>query len=131
MRIVPHIRMKRWPILLLLLVFLLPADVAAQAARVLGRVTDGVGNPVAGAVVVLVPADSGRLALTTATGATGGFEFPAVQPGAYTLRAERAGFAAREQAVTVEAGRVTSTIVRLQGSGRGRTSERVTVRREG
>ncbi|HWK88747.1 MAG TPA: carboxypeptidase-like regulatory domain-containing protein [Longimicrobium sp.] len=121
--------MSRSSILLLALACLLPAGAAAQAARVLGRVTDGVGNPVAGAVVTLVPADSGRATLTTASGPTGGFELRGVQPGDYTVRAERAGFAAREQAVTVRPDRITTTVVRLRASGRGgRASAEVAAR---
>ncbi|HEU0015121.1 MAG TPA: carboxypeptidase-like regulatory domain-containing protein [Longimicrobium sp.] len=123
MRIVPRNRMLRPSILLLAVcACLLPDHAAAQAARVLGRVTDGVGNPVVGATVTLVPVDSGRAPVTTATGPTGGFEFAAVPPGAYRLRAEGDGYAVREQTVMVEPGRVTSTVVRLQGSRRGRAS---------
>lgn len=89
---------------------------AAQDARVLGRVTDGVGNPVANAAITLVAA--GGAAQTTVSGATGGFQFQAVAPGTYTLRAERPGFAAQEQRITVRAGRVVTPVVRLSGAGR-------------
>jgi hypothetical protein len=89
---------------------------AAQDARVLGRVTDGVGNPVASAAITLVA--EGGAAQTTVSGATGGFQFQAVAPGTYTLRAERGGYGPREQRITVRAGRVVTPVVRLSGSGR-------------
>jgi hypothetical protein len=89
---------------------------AAQDARVLGRVTDGVGNPVANAAITLV-ADGGA-AQSTVSGATGGFQFQAVPAGTYTLRAQRDGYGVREQRITVRAGRVVTPVVRLSGSGR-------------
>jgi hypothetical protein len=92
------------------------ARLAAQDARVLGRVTDGVGNPVANAAITLV-ADGGA-ALSTVSGQGGGFQFQAVAPGTYTLRAQRDGYGVREQRITVRAGRVVTPVVRLSGSGR-------------
>lgn len=91
-------------------------ELAAQDARVLGRVTDGVGNPVANAAITLV-ADGGA-AQSTVSGATGGFQFQAVPAGTYTLRAQRDGYGVREQRITVRAGRVVTPVVRLSGSGR-------------
>lgn len=90
---------------------------AAQDARVLGRVTDGVGNPVAQARVTLV-GEGGAAAQTTTSGASGGFQFSGVAPGTYTLRAVREGFAVREQRVTVRAGRVATPVVRLSTAAR-------------
>jgi protocatechuate 3,4-dioxygenase beta subunit len=90
---------------------------AAQDARVLGRVTDGVGNPVAQATVTLV-GEGGAAARATTSGASGGFQFSGVAPGTYTLRAVRQGFAVREQRVTVRAGRVATPVVRLSTAGR-------------
>ena len=91
---------------------------AAQDARVLGRVTDGVGNPVANAAITLVAEGGGAAAQSTVSGQTGGFQFQAVPPGTYTLRAERNGYGVREQRITVRAGRVVTPVVRLSGSGR-------------
>jgi len=85
-----------------------------QAARVLGRVTDGVGNPVAEARVALVPEDTAAQRHETVSGATGGFQFVGVAPGAYTLRAARDGFAAQERRIAVRPGQVVSQVVRLQ-----------------
>jgi protocatechuate 3,4-dioxygenase beta subunit len=90
---------------------------AAQDARVLGRVTDGVGNPVAQATVTLVGAD-GSAGKATTSGASGGFQFEGVAPGVYTLRAAREGFAVREQRITVRPGRVVTPVVRLPTAGR-------------
>lgn len=90
---------------------------AAQDARVLGRVTDGVGNPVAQASVTLV-GENGAAAQATTSGPSGGFQFQGVAPGTYTLRAVREGFAVREQRITVRAGRVATPVVRLSTPGR-------------
>lgn len=87
-----------------------PAE--GQAARVLGRVTDGVGNAVAEARVTLL-AEGGAAAHETVSGATGGFQFGGVAPGVYTLRATRDGFGVQERRVTVRPGQVVSQVVRL------------------
>lgn len=92
-------------------------DLAAQDARVLGRVTDGVGNPVAQATVTLV-AETGGAGQATTSGQSGGFQFQGVAPGTYTLRARRDGFAVREQRITVRAGRVVTPVVRLSSTAR-------------
>jgi hypothetical protein len=91
---------------------------AAQDARVLGRVTDGLGNPVPNAAVTLVADSNEAAAQTAVSGPTGGFQFQAVAPGTYTLRAVRDGFAAREQRITVRPGRVVTPVVRLSTAGR-------------
>lgn len=93
------------------------APAGGQAARVLGRVTDGVGNPVAQARVTLVPQDVDTRAHETVSGSTGGFQFGDVAPGTYTLRAARDGFAVQERRITVRPGQVVSQVVRLR-SGR-------------
>lgn len=90
---------------------------AGQDARVLGRVTDGVGNPVAQATVTLV-GENGAAAQTATSGPSGGFQFQGVAPGTYTLRAVRQGFEVREQRVTVRAGRVATPLVRLDAAER-------------
>jgi protocatechuate 3,4-dioxygenase beta subunit len=110
------VRRMLWMVLVVAAVFGGTQGLAAQDARVLGRVTDGVGNPVANAAVTLV-ADGGA-AQTTVSGQGGGFQFQAVAPGTYTLRAERNGYGVREQHITVRAGRVVTPVVRLSGGGR-------------
>ena len=101
---------------------------AAQGARVLGRVTDGVGNPVADARVTLVPDDTGTARHETTSGQTGGFQFGGVAAGTYTLRVARDGFPAREQRVTVREGQVVSQVVRLRA---GRAAQTVAARAQG
>lgn len=92
------------------------AGTAVQDARVLGRVTDGIGNPVAQATVTLVREDGAAQATTS--GQSGGFQFQGVAPGTYTLRAQRDGYAVREQRITVRAGRVVTPVVRLSTAAR-------------
>ena len=87
---------------------------AAQAGRVVGRVTDSTGRPVRGADVVLVAADSTAApARRETTGDTGGFEFSAVRPGAYTLRASGAGYRERVLRVELAPAGLESVIARL------------------
>lgn len=87
---------------------------AQDTARIVGRVTDGAGNAVAGARVVLVAPEAASPAVSTTTGETGGFQFAGLSAGTYTVRAERPGFAAREQRVTVEAGERLTVVARLR-----------------
>jgi hypothetical protein len=102
------------PVLLLMWMLLSAGQGAAQEpGRVVGRITDGAGNPVRGATLVLVSdADSSRS--TATSGETGGFEFARVAAGTYTLRAERPGFATRTTRVTVEPGERETVIARLR-----------------
>jgi hypothetical protein len=93
-----------------------------MAARVLGRVTDGVGNPVAEARVALVAQGAQAPAHETVSGQTGGFQFGEVAPGTYTLRATRDGYTVQERRVTVRPGQVVSQVVRLL---RGRADRQV------
>ena len=86
---------------------------AAQAGRVIGRVTDGVGNAVPDARVALVAADSSAGVRSETTGETGGFEFAPVAPGTYTLRVERAGYRVREMRVDLRPGGREMLIARL------------------
>ena len=96
------VRLGGWRVAAVLLGLLATAgSAAAQAGRVVGRVTDATGRPVRGASVVLVAADSASApARREVTGDTGGFDFAAVRPGVYTLRATGAGY--REQVLRVE-----------------------------
>lgn len=98
---------------LLLVLVMAGIATAQEPGRVVGRVTDGAGNPVKGAAVELV-ADAGGARATATSGETGGFEFAGVAVGAYTLRAEGAGFAAYTSRVTVAAGERKTVIARLR-----------------
>ena len=87
---------------------------AAQAGRVVGRVTDAAGRPVPGASVVLVAADSTLAPVRReVTGETGGFDFSAVQPGVYTLRASGTGYRERAMRVELAPAELESVIARL------------------
>lgn len=86
---------------------------AQEPARVVGRVTDGLGNPVKGATLELVDDRDGTRA-TTASGETGGFEFARLPAGVYTLRAERTGFRERSTRVAVAAGERRTVVTRLR-----------------
>lgn len=90
------------------------APVEGQAARVLGRVTDGVGNPVPQARVALVAEGAQAPAHETVSGQTGGFQFAGVQAGTYVLRATRDGYGVQERRITVRPGEVVSQVVRLR-----------------
>lgn len=106
---------------LLLLFLLAAAPAAAQEGRIVGRVTDGTGSPVAGARVTLTPADAEQPSRTTQTGETGGFEFAGVRPGEYRLRVAGTGYGARELRVALEPGKLESVIARLAPARRGET----------
>jgi hypothetical protein len=61
------------------------------SGSILGTVSDSTGNVIAGASVKLISERTGE-ERTTATNETGDFLFPALQPGAYTVVVEQAGF---------------------------------------
>lgn len=87
---------------------------AAQAGRVVGRVTDATGKPVRGANVVLVASDSAAApARRETTGETGGFDFSTVQPGSYLLRLSGTGYRERVVRVDLAPAELESVIARL------------------
>lgn len=107
-----RIRTALRPLLLAAVLVAASSPLAAQSARVLGRVTDGAGNAVAGARVTVAATDGTERATTS--GRSGGFEFADLPAGTYVLRAQgspRVG--AREQRITLAAGQVASPVVRL------------------
>jgi vitamin B12 transporter len=80
--------------------------------EVAGTVTDAVsGEPVPAAGVEVV--EPGRRALTDGTGA---FRVRGLEPGRVRVRVRRAGYAAREETVEVENGRVTRVSIALHPS---------------
>jgi hypothetical protein len=91
----------------------LHTSAAAQAGRVIGRVTDGAGNAVADAKVALVAENGAAPMRADTTGETGGFEFARVTPGTYTLRVERAGYRVRELRVDLAPDEMETLIARL------------------
>lgn len=110
------------PVLLLLALaaaLLLAGFRAAQdTGRIVGRVTDHAGNPVAGAAVVARHADAGVPGRATRTGDTGGFQLTGLPAGRYAVRAERDGLAPAEQAVELEQGEREAVIFRLRPARR-------------
>lgn len=86
---------------------------AAQAGRVVGRVTDGTGRPVPNASVTLLPADTTAPRQLATADATGGFDFAAVAPGAYTLKASGDGYRDRVVPFALAPGSIETVIARL------------------
>lgn len=76
----------------------------ALAQSVRGRVAEQAGQPIAGAVVLLLDQNGSRVTATL-TDAQGGFALRAGVPGTYSLRAERVGYAqATSPALSLAAG---------------------------
>ena len=98
-----------------LLAFSLAVPAAAQSAagEIRGVVTDPSGAVIASANIVLASSDG---ATTTATsGRDGGFHFPAVKPGTYTLVIEAKGFATTTlDSIEVEAGKLVQQSVKME-----------------
>jgi hypothetical protein len=77
---------------LLAVALLLPVAAAAQTrGAVTGVVTDALQRPLAGAVVRVTAAETGRVRNAT-TGGEGLFAIPTLPPGAYRIEAERDGY---------------------------------------
>ncbi|HEY0154858.1 MAG TPA: TonB-dependent receptor [Longimicrobium sp.] len=76
----------------------------AQGGAVAGRVTGPGGQPIAGARVAAIPAAGGAARRTAVTGEGGAFRLANLPAGAYRVRAQRFGYTAAEQTVTVAAG---------------------------
>jgi hypothetical protein len=74
----------------------------AQAGTIAGRVTGPGGQPIAGARVAAIVGGTARR--TAVTGEGGTFRMANLAAGAYRVRAERLGYAAAEQTVTLAAG---------------------------
>ncbi len=97
--------MKRWirlaaVVALVSVVFGRPVQAQQVSGTLAGVVVDNQGQMIVGANVTLVNEGTND-ARKSVTGATGAFTFPAVQPGAYTLRVERAGFQTYERKNTI------------------------------
>ncbi len=103
---------------MVLLAALLAAAGAAQGqggARVMGRVTDGVGRPLAGVRVAVVQESAPSVRRTAVSGETGGFQVEGLPPGTYRLRVEGDTTAgAHEARVTVAEGERRSVVMRVR-----------------
>lgn len=111
MRILPHVST-----LLAFAAVLAAAPAAAQSVR--GRVAEtGTGQPVAGAVVMLLDEAGARVAATL-TDADGTYALRAASPGTYALRAERVGYAtATAPALTLSAGAEAEQALAMEPRG--------------
>ena len=78
------------------LVFVSLAYSQGSLTSLQGSVTDPAGSAVANAKVILANADS-KIERTASTGSQGGYHFPAIAPGIYTITISATGFATYEQ----------------------------------
>jgi len=110
-----------------LLVCAVPASSAAQvrtSGQIVGTVKDATGAVIPGATLVLIDTATSKTVETKA-GTDGGFVFPNLQQGTYTLTATAGGFKPLTlQSIVVETARSTNVEVQFQVAGR---SEEVTV----
>src|SRR5262249_21458598 len=79
-----------WMLTLLLLMLAVTA-LAQTTASIKGTVTDSTGAAVVGAKITVKSAELG-IERTTTTNATGGYEVPALPPGAYNVEVKMNGF---------------------------------------
>jgi len=64
---------------------------SASNAVITGRVTDGAGGPVSGAIVAIVSGTSPFPEIAAVTSGDGTFHLGGLQPGTYVLRARHGG----------------------------------------
>ncbi len=114
-------------IIALLLLCLVPGAGMAQtrtSGQLVGTVRDNTGAVVQKAILVLIDTATGRTYDATSD-AAGGFVFPGLQPGPYTLTAASPGFASSTlPSLVVQTGRSTDVVLILQIEG---VTEQVTV----
>ena len=126
-------RFANWPraglctscLLLLLALVAGPTSLAAQTqSRLNGTVTDTSGAVIPGAPVTATNVETG-VAQTAETNESGGFIFPYLTPGSYSLKVEYAGFKTYSQSgITIETGATRSVTIALEV---GEVTEVVTV----
>ncbi|HEX6973003.1 MAG TPA: carboxypeptidase-like regulatory domain-containing protein, partial [Vicinamibacterales bacterium] len=99
---------------------LLPASAFAQArttGQIVGTVKDASGAVVQKADVVLIDTGTGTT-VETKSGADGGFVFPNLQPGSYTITATLTGFQpVTLQQIIVQTARATDVVVQFAVAG--------------
>src|SRR5215469_5113198 len=110
--------MFRWlsTMFCLLLIACTTSVVFAQSiisGEVTGSVTDNSGAVVPNATVTLDNKEMGTTQ-AVATNATGGFRFPLLRPGVYTVTVKATGFSGATQDVTVGVGQVTTASLQLR-----------------
>lgn len=111
----PRQRPTSRPTLVLFALALAVAGTAfAQSGKLTGRVTATDGSALAGATVTIESPDLLGGPRVTTTDAEGGFDFPTLAPGTYTVRVALDGFATQEKtAVEVRLNRTTELRVQL------------------
>src|SRR5262245_60429830 len=108
-------------LLLLLVVCALPPSTGMAQTRttgqIVGTVKDATGAVITNAELILVDTGTGN-SLTGKSGSDGGFVFPNLQPGTYSLTATAQGFQpVTLQSVTVLTSRSTDITVQFQVAG--------------
>ena len=88
-----HMRLTSFRFLIVPLFFLFAcvASIAQQNSEIVGSITDQTGAVVPGASLVLTQTETGFVRNGTSS-ATGGFVFPGLNVGVYTLKASGKGF---------------------------------------
>lgn len=90
----------------MLVVFLAPGSLLAQAGRITGTVTGSSGGPLSGAQVIIVGSTLGAQ-----TDGQGRFTIAGVQPGTHRVQAEHVGYATQEKSVTLTTGQATADFI--------------------
>jgi len=100
--------------LMLSLLLSLPAEAVGRQGAVLhGRVTDAAGEPVAGALIELIPVGAGLVRRSAVTADIGSYRLDDVAAGAYHLQVQRIGFATYATEVRLSPGEVRRLDVTL------------------
>ena len=112
---------SRTLVLLLLVVCALPPTTGMAQTRttgqIVGTVKDSTGAVVPNTVVILIDTGTGN-SLEGKSGPDGGFVFPNLQPGTYTLTATAQGFQpVTVQSISVQTSRSTDLTVQFQVAG--------------
>ena len=92
------------------------------SGEVTGSVTDPTGAVVANATVTLNSKDVGTTQAVS-TNAAGGFRFPLLRPGLYSITVTATGFSTATQDITVGVGQVTTAAIQLRVGTTGETIE--------
>ena len=92
------------------------------SGEVTGSVTDPTGAVVANATVTLNSKDVGTTQAVS-TNAAGGFRFPLLRPGLYSITVTATGFSTATQGITVGVGQVTTAAIQLRVGTTGETIE--------
>src|SRR5262245_52049013 len=117
-RMLTSVRARVFAAFLVLLLFPLAASAQVRVTgQVVGTVKDASGAVIANVDLVLIDLATGS-SHEAKSGAEGGFVFPNLQPGRYTLTATATGFQPLTiQEVVVETARAVNVVVQFQVAG--------------